>query len=153
KHGMAEPHTGFKTYVFDSQTGTRWMVTHHFGTGGIARACTRFHTVDVAVRSLATGELLADLHLMGDFGKSVVNNTQVPLSPPSCPDQAALAAGSSGIRMIPSSADGAVGYEPWRTDFGGTILGLQESFTVNTPDGLVICNSSVCDQAVTTGAT
>jgi hypothetical protein len=150
-HGMEEPHTGFKNHVFDSEDGTRWMITHHFGTAGLGRACNRFHTVDIAVLKISTGELLADLHFMGDFGKAVVNRTQAPLTPPTCPTQAADAAGSSGIRMIPSKADDAVGYEPWRVDLKQTIFGFIADFTINNPDGIVICNNSTCDQAVSTG--
>lgn len=153
KHGMTEPHTGFKNHVFDSQDGTRWMVTHHFGTAGIGRACNRFHTVDIAVRNIASGELLADLHLMGDFGKSVVNTTDVPYTPPACPTQASDAAGSSGIRKIPSQADGPTFYEPWRVDLKKTLFGFVGDFTINSPEGIVICNNSTCDQAVTTGKT
>jgi hypothetical protein len=151
KHGMSEPHAGFKNYVLDSQDGTRWMITHHFGTAGLARACSRFHTVDIAVKSIATGELLADLHFMGDFGKSVVNSTGVSLTPPTCPDQATLAKDSHGIRKLPSKADGAMGYEPWRLSMPNSIVDFIASFTVNNPDAMVICNNSTCDQPVVTG--
>jgi hypothetical protein len=151
KHGMAEPHTGFKTYVFESLTGSRWMVSHHFGTSGLGRACTRFHTIDIAVRNIASGELLADLHFMGDYGMAVVNNTDVPLTPSACPNQAEDASGSFGIRKLPSLVDGAIGYEPWRADFRKTIFGFLGDLTVNSPDPIVICNNSNCNQAVTTG--
>jgi hypothetical protein len=151
KHGMTEAHAGFKNFVLDSEDGTRWMITHHFGTAGLARACSRFHTVDIAVKSIATGELLADLHFMGDFGMSIVNRTHVPLTPPTCPDQASLASDSHGVRMLPSAADGAVGYEPWRVDTSNLVFGFIASFTVNNPDAMVICNNSICDQPVVTG--
>ena len=153
KHGMTEAHAGFKNHVFDSADGTRWMITHHFGTAGLARACVAFHTVDIAVKRVSTGELLADLHFMGDFGQAVVNSTHVPLTPPTCPDQAKLAADSVGVRMIPSQADGAITYEPWRVDLGKLILGFEGGFTINNPDAMVICNSSRCDQGVVTGET
>jgi len=96
--GESEPHAGFKSYVYDDRVGHRWLLTHHFGTGSIQRACVRFHTVDIAVADTARNMLLADLHLMGDFGKSVVNKTGEPLTPPGCPNQAdeADAAGSHG---------------------------------------------------------
>jgi hypothetical protein len=104
------------------------------------------------VQNIATGELLADLHFMGDFGKAVVNSTQKPLTPAACPTQAADATGSSGIRMIPSAADGAVGYEPWRVDLKKTLFGFIGDFTVNNPDGIVICDNATCNNPVGTGA-
>jgi hypothetical protein len=157
--GMDEVHQGFKTYVFDDGRGNRWMVTHHFGTAGLARACNRFHTVGIAVRRASDNLLLADLHLMADFGRAVVNATQAYLTPPTCPKQAAeaLAAGSTGIRQLPVQTGGPVFYEPWRFDAFDAFdarenaLGLTGTLTFNTPDGIVICNTAVCDQPVTTG--
>jgi hypothetical protein len=152
-HGMNEAHEGFKTYVFDDGRGHRWMVTHHFGTAGLARACNRFHTVGIAVRRASDNLLLADLHLMADFGRAVVNATQAPLTPPTCPDQAAdaLAAGSTGIRQLPAQSAGPTFYEPWRFDARGNILGLTGTLTFNTPDPIVICNTATCDQPIATG--
>ena len=152
-HGMNEAHEGFKTSVFDDGRGHRWMITHHFGTAGLARACNRFHTVGIAVRRKSDNLLLADLHLMADFGRAVVNKTQAPLTPPTCPKQAAdaLAAGSTGIRQLPVQSAGPVFYEPWRFDARGNVLGLTGTFTFNNPDGIVICNTATCDQPVTTG--
>ena len=97
--------------------------------------------------------LLADLHFMGDFGRAVVNRTQEPLTPPSCPNQfaEAQADGSTGIRQLPAQSAGSVFYEPWRTDSRGNVLGLTGTFTVNDPDPIVICNTAVCDRPVVTG--
>jgi hypothetical protein len=153
RHGMTEPHQGYKNFVFDSNDGTRWMVTHHFGTAGLGRACNRFHTTDIVVRSIASGEILADLHIMGDFGKAVVNSSGKALTPPTCPDQAVQAAQSHGIRKLPSQADGATMYEPWRVALNSEVFGFIASFTINNPDAMVICNNSTCDQPVVTGAT
>lgn len=152
-HGMNEAHEGFKTYVFGDGRSNRWMVTHHFGTAGLARVCNRFHTVAIAVRRASDNLLLADLHLMADFGRAVVNATQAPLTPPNCPNQAAeaLAAGSTGSRQLPVQAGGPVFYEPWRFDARGNVLGLTGTLTFNTPDGVVICNAAACDQPVATG--
>jgi hypothetical protein len=152
-HGMNEAHEGFKTYVFDDAAGNRWMVTHHFGTAGLARACNRFHTVGIAVRRASDNLLLADLHFMADFGRAVVNRTQAPLTPPTCPKQAAdaVAAGSTGIRQLPVQAGGPIFYEPWRFAPSANVLGLTGNLTFNNPDAIVICNTAVCDQPVTTG--
>jgi hypothetical protein len=151
-HGMDEPHTGFKNIGFVSD-GVRWWLTIHFGTGGLARACTRYHSLEIAVADDATGELLADLRLMADFGGAVVNAGDAPLTPPDCPDQAALADGSFGIRKLPTVDTGAISYEPWRPDFTANVLGLGGVMVVNTPDPMVICNTAACDEAVTTPAT
>jgi hypothetical protein len=97
--------------------------------------------------------LLADLHFMGDFGRAVVNSTQEPLTPPSCPNQfaEAQADGSTGIRQLPAQSAGSVSYEPWRLDSRGNVLGLTGTFTNNNPDAIVICNTAVCDRPVVTG--
>lgn len=154
QQGKSEPHTGFKSYVFDDELGQRWLITHHFGTAGLMRACERFHSMDVAVADKATGELLADFHLMGDFGKSVVNKTGEILAPSACPDQAAIAdaAGSRGIRRLPVANRDGVGYEPWRLDSSGNILGFNSAaLTFNTPSAMVMCNDVICDQPISTG--
>lgn len=145
---MQEAHPGFKTYVLDDRAGNRWMITQHFGTTGLARACQRFHTVDIAVRRRSDGLLLADLHVMADYGKSLVNNTDQPFRPASCPNQADVT--GSGTRKLPTQASGYVGYEPWRFDQRGNVMGLIGSFTVNTPDTVAYCNDATCSRAVQT---
>ncbi|GAC1354277.1 MAG: hypothetical protein NVSMB42_11820 [Herpetosiphon sp.] len=151
-HGMMEGHAGFKSYVFDDGVGHRWIVTNHFGTGSIARACTRMHTFDVAAFDKGLNAIQADVHLMGDFGASVVNSTQEPLTPSACPNQATNAAASTATRMIPVATRNSVGYEPWRVDTRDNVLGLVGAdFTINTPGGSVICNDVICDQPVTSG--
>ena len=153
QHGMEEPHAGFKNYVYADGYGQKWIFTQHFGTASLNRACARFHTTDIAAASATTNELLADLHLMGDYGKSVVNRGDEPLTPPSCPNQAAQAdaEGSNGIRKLPAASRDSIGYEPWRVDGTGNIIGLNTNgLTFNTPRGVVICNTLVCDQAVAT---
>jgi len=149
KHGMAEPHNGFKNLTFESN-GARWFVTLHMGTAGLGRACARFHTLDVAARSAGTGELLADLHLMADFGPSVVNDGGAYLTPPACPDQGAQAGDSHGVRRLPTQDTGSIGYEPWRPDFSSSVIGLSGTMVINNTDPMVICNTAVCDQAVST---
>jgi hypothetical protein len=152
-----EPHVGFKSYVFSDGTGYRWLMTHHFGTASLKRACVRFHTMDIAVAEESTGELLADLHFMGDFGKSVAASadaSDAPLTPSDCPDQAALADayGTSGVRKIQVASRDRSGYEPWRIDGRGNILGLNTAdLTFATRGNVVICDELVCDQPVETG--
>jgi hypothetical protein len=148
--GVSESHPGFKSYVFDDSQGNRWLLTHHFGTGSLARVCTRFHAIDVVAVRKSTSELLADLHILGDFGKAVVNSTDQPLTPSACRDQAAQAdaSGSRGIRKIPVVSAGAVGYEPWRVDGAGNVIGFNtSSLTFNTPDAVVICMDVNCNVA------
>jgi hypothetical protein len=152
-----EPHVGFKSYVFSDGTGYRWLMTHHFGTASLKRACVRFHTVDIVVAEESTGELLADLHFMGDFGKSVAASadaSDAPLRPSDCPDQAAQADadGTSGVRKIQVASRDRSGYEPWRIDGRGNILGLNTAdLTFATRGNVVICDELVCDQPVETG--
>ena len=150
KHGMDEPHVGFKNITFKSN-GVLWWVMIHFGTGGLARACARFHSLDVAARDENSGELLADLHLMADYGAAVVNDGHAPLTPPTCPTQG-LADGT-GRRTLPTVETGSVGYEAWMPDFVGTVIGLDGPLLINTIDPMVICNTVICDLPVTTGTT
>jgi hypothetical protein len=156
--GVDEPHAGFKTYVLDDHAGHRWILTHHFGTSGLKRACVRFHTVDIAVADTASHQILADLHFMGDFGKSVAasaDSRDVPLTPPDCPNQATLANadGTSGVRKIHVATRDTSGYEPWRIDDRRNILGLKPAdLTFATGTAVVICNELTCDQPVTTGS-
>jgi hypothetical protein len=152
QHAMEEGHAGFKTYVVDDRSGHRWLINHHFGTGSIRRACARFHTLEFAVRDKSTNTLLADIRFMADFGPSVVNTTQEPLRPAECPDQAKEAETSKGVRQIPVGTREANPYEPWRPDHEHTVFGLDGSFVVNTPEGVVICNDVTCD-APTNGPT
>ncbi|MCG8347506.1 MAG: hypothetical protein MI924_06965, partial [Chloroflexales bacterium] len=66
--GMNEPHVGFKVYVTnDDLNGRAWMITLHQGTGSPLRAMVQFHGLDWHI-STTSGEPLADLHLMADFG-------------------------------------------------------------------------------------
>jgi hypothetical protein len=154
--GANEGHAGFKSYAFDPGTGYRWLISHHFGTASIDRACARFHALDVAVADARTGELVADLHLMGDYGMSVVNATGQELTPTACPMQAAqaLADGSSGLRKLPVESAGTIFYEPWRVASRDNILGFRpEDLTINSRNPVTICNTPSCDRAVVTGET
>jgi len=151
--GMDEPHAGNKTYVFDDGQGRRWLFSQHFGTASVDRACVRFHEVGVAVAS-SSGEVLADLHFMGDFGKAVANTTGARITPSNCPNQAAEADadGSRGERQLPVVTSGAVGYEPWRLDEHLTTLGLTGGLTFNTTDAILFCADNNCNRGVATGS-
>lgn len=150
KAGRTEPHVGYKGYAFEGDKGTRWYITQHFGTGSTNRACAQFHTMDVVVAD-ASGTMKADLRVLGDYGKSVVNAGDAPLTPPGCPDQARDAGDSTGLRKLPTKDTGSIGYEPWRVAGEHLpLLGLIPSdFTINTHDPIVICNTATCDQAIT----
>jgi hypothetical protein len=156
--GEDEPHTGFKTYVVDDHAGHIWIFTHHFGTSGLKRACARFHTMDIAVADTTSHQILADLHFMGDFGKSVAasaDSSDVPLTPPNCPNQAQLADadGSSGVRKMQVVTRDPSGYEPWRVDSRSNIVGLiPADLTFATGTAVVFCNELTCDQPVATGS-
>jgi hypothetical protein len=150
--GFNEPHVGFKTYIVDDQQGNRWLVNHHGGSGGIARACVQHHDVQIAVASKATGEILANLHMIGDFGHSAANRNGQDLTPANCPDQAQKASASTGTRQLPVQSLGLVGYEPWRMDEAGNVFGLRVTgLTFNTPSAVTACNDINCSQTVLTG--
>lgn len=144
--GFTEPHFGFKTYVFSDYNGHMWMITHHFGTNGVGRVCTRFHEFDVAMKDTASGELLGEWHFMGDFGAAVVNaNTALAFAPADCPNQLQDAAGSTGIRMIPTADTGGIGYEPWRLDSKKAVNRFEgKDFTINTGNSQIICDTFRC---------
>jgi hypothetical protein len=141
--GGSENHVGFKVYVFDDLNGRyRYRILHHFGTAGQARACAEFHTVEVVIKDLTTGAIVADVRFMGDYGESRNTDTNVPLTPSQCPDQAATSTGT-GVRLIPVGPTGT-GYEPWRFDQTGNVLGMLGGFTINTGDQITHCNDNAC---------
>lgn len=151
--GMPEGHNGFKTYVLPVGNH-RMMITQHQGTSdALKAACLRFHTLDIVVVDLS-GNILVDQHLMADFGKSVVNKTQAPLTPAACPNQAQNTAGSNGIRQFPSMADGNIGYEPWRVHNGCNVFGFcSGALTFNTVDPQTAVDSAAATANVRRYAT
>lgn len=142
-----EGHVGFKTLVFDDAAGHTWLVTMHFGTGALSRVCNRFHSTDIAVRNTNSSEILADIHIMGDFGQAVEHNTSTLIQPPACPDQG-VGVGTRGDglgqRQIPVHTDGVDGYEPWVVGAKGNILGFKPGWHINTHDAQVICDTVTC---------
>ena len=93
-----------------------------------------------------TGEILADLHVMGDQGRSVANTTQEVLTPPGCPDQGTTIPPRSstvGLKQLPVQDHQAIGYEPWAVGIPN-IMGLRGGFHFNTFDGMVICDTLNC---------
>lgn len=150
--GMEEGHEGFKVYTFNEADGVKIVVTHHFGSARPSKAaCVRFHTFDMAVYQ--AGALLADIHVMADHGKSQHARTDIDLTPPDCPNQAAEADadGSTGVRKFQVASMDPVGYEPWRIDFAKVIIGRLAEFSVNTPSRIADCNTLACDADVPTG--
>ena len=159
--GIAENHEGFKVGVYTaadtSSTPRDWLLHMHFGTANAqGAACTRFHEVGLALADAATGELLADVMAMADMGASVENTTLLPLNPTGCPGVNTLAQASSGARLLPIQNGRDPGhptlYEPWRSDFSRTVVGLLDTFSLNTPDPIAICLDYQCSQNVLTGA-
>ena len=153
-----EGHAGFKVYVMTTTDGLyRVRIIHHFGTGSLARVCTRFHTFEIRVRRISDNALMADLKFMADYGPAVENDTGAALTPNACPNQAAdaIADGSTGVRQIPVEAGGFTGYEPWRGGPHNRSFLVQSgiwrgSITPNTPDGILHCLDDACNTAVTT---
>jgi hypothetical protein len=146
-HGHpAEGNAGFKGMGW-VQNGVRWYVGMHQGTAGAARLCVRHHETALAAWDDATGDLLLDLRWMGDYGAAVSNAIELGnphIVTAACPTQAedAYADGSHGVRQIGVLAEGGFGYEPWRVDTTGTILGLVNTMLFNTTDPLTMCDVS-----------
>ncbi len=72
KAGRAQSNEGYKVFVVnDDGRGKSWMVTVHQGTGdpGRAAASERYHEVSVFMRDNASGELLARVYTLADFGQ------------------------------------------------------------------------------------
>ena len=142
--GMSEPHNGFKINVFRNPSGGFWVVTHHFGTGGIGRACVSMHTADFAL--IQNNVIKADLHLMGDFGKGMVTSMQTSQDISGCVNPMVMP-GSTGVRKI--NLMGNKGYEPWRMDTRMLKVGLtMNGLTFDTGDAITGCASVACTTLV-----
>lgn len=146
-----ESHSGFKTYVIDLDRTHRAMITHHFGTANAVKAvCTRFHTFDLVIIDSVYGEVLANVHMMGDFGKPVVNETGELIKNP-CVDPAI---GSNGVRQFPISNLRNVGYEPWRLHRDHSIDYNPKANAFGFDSGAIIFNTrnpkTACDNITCT---
>lgn len=142
--GMTEPHNGFKINVFRNPTGGFWVITHHFGTGGIGRACVSMHTADMAL--IQNNVIKANLHFMGDFGKGMVTSLQTSQDITGCVG-AMVMPGSQGVRKINLRENS--GYEPWRMDSSQLKLGVVfNSLTFDTGDAITGCASVACTALV-----
>lgn len=137
--GMSEGHAGFKT-VLVRVDGVWWLITMHQGTGNAAlAACTRYHTLDVQAYDAATGARLADLHTMADFGQAHINRTGALIG--GCAQPPA----NNGVRLLPSMADGDMGYEPWQADPTVTAAGFSAGrFTLTAHQPQTACQDAAC---------
>jgi hypothetical protein len=153
--GVAENHEGFKVGVY-SYSGYDWLLEQHFGTvNAQGAACNRFHEIGVAIaQSSGDRLLLADVMMMANMGKSIENTSHIPLNPVTCPGVNNGSLGS-GDRLLPvqdgSDPGNPTFYEPWRFDASGTVIGLTNVFTFNTPDPIAICKDYTCSENVMTG--
>jgi hypothetical protein len=145
---LPEPNPGFKNYVWE-RDGYRILFVHHFGTGGAGRICRRFHSLQVVIAHKATGEIMADLNLLADFGPATDNNTDSPLDascPPGVPAPGQLS-DTTGERKLKVYPD-LNGYEPWRSDGRGLIIGLNTAgLTFDTVNPITACKSHSCSAA------
>lgn len=150
---VSEPHAGFKTIAFRDDAGHGWAITIHQGTDGAARACLRHHSIHYAVAA-PDGALLADLHLLADFGGATSNvNAAAPLEPDACPHQheQATAAGSMGSRHLPVGSLPRL-YEPWKADQRFSALGiLFAELALTTFDPATACTDLACNELLPTG--
>jgi hypothetical protein len=145
---MTEAHPGFKVFAWHSD-GYCWVATIHQGTGGSARLCVRHHTVGLAAWN-RSGTKVLDMQFMADFGEAVDNqNHSVSIVTSACRRDSP--GDSHGVRQISVVASGGTGYEPWRIDAGGNVLGLVNDFNVNTFDPVTKCDVANPCTLVTTG--
>ncbi len=145
KAGMSEPHEGFKVFAFDDRNGHLWRIMIHQGSWATGRVCAQFHSMDVAIIDNRTWETLAFVHFMGDWGRAE-SNQHNPITPTACPNQAADAAGSSGVRQFRVfSEPNSVVYDPWRLDTSRLIIPLDmHAFTLFT-NSINDCHDATCD--------
>jgi hypothetical protein len=147
--GMSEGHAGFKVYVFDDSEGRRWMLTQHQGTANaVLAACTRHHTLDAVVLQIATGTILARHYGMADFGVAAINETNQPLTPANCLEQANIST-ASGTRLFPAAWLNNIGYEPWRaTNICDGVGFCPRAATFNTKNPQTACSDVSCSANV-----
>lgn len=141
--GMPEGHPGFKGYAF-SAGGYKWYITQHQGSSNAVKAaCVQFHTLDVlAVDS--TGQRVADVHLMADFGRAAANETYATL-----PTGCAQPTDSTGVREFSIVSLHNIGYEPWRVDKRDPWPGLRlQSITFNVLNPQTACADVTCTVAL-----
>ena len=154
--GMNEPYPGFKTLVFDAVDGrTRWCLTVHMGTTGMGRICEPIHSATITAIDRATGAVLADVHLLLDFGPSVHNDSGRTLTPSACPDQGqdAIDRGvQPGARRRIPIVGATQGYEPWTPWLAhARQFAWAGPFTLNTYDAKTSCDSLGCTSLVPSG--
>lgn len=143
---MTEPHEGFKVYVVnDDGHGKAWMVVLHQGTTGPKRASVALHSFDLWMVRRSDRALLAEVHVMADFGTAVLD----------CADSVPRPAS----RVLPTNAAGCGhDYEAWTTQLsvGGRLRAPGITFGVDNPTtvidpadpGLLVFNSpDVCGPA------
>lgn len=142
--GMPEGHAGFKSYAIRA-AGLTWLITQHQGTANAAAAaCIRYHTLDLFAVTSA-GVRVVDLHLMADFGAARSNETNAIL-PTAC---AQPTSGTTGLRQFPIASGTNNGYEPWRADAPGNIIGLRlANLTPNTINPQTACDPIACTAAL-----
>ena len=127
KMGMTEPHEGFKVYVVnDDGHGKAWMIVLHQGTGSPKRAAQAHHSLDLWMVRRRDSALLAEVHLMADFG-SAVPDCEGSVPPPAS-------------RVLPSNGPGCShDYEAWTTQLsvGGRLLAPGITFGVDNPTTVI----------------
>ena len=158
--GYSDPSVDFSTlklWTFDiAATDGRvysWMVTTALGSSLDERVCKRHHTFDIAIADRDSGELIARLHHMADYGYAQVADSQGRhhrLKPDACPEQYTLS-GTNGRRTL-TLADNP-GYSSWQPSTGaafpliGNMIPVTDDpmtrCTHDQHDGIYTCNDLV----------
>lgn len=125
--GMTEAHEGFKIFVVnDDGHGKAWMVVLHQGTAGPKRATQSHHSLDLWMVRRSDRALLAEAHVMADFGTAVNDCEGLVPSPAS--------------RVLPSLGPGCSSdYEAWTTQLsvGGRLRAPGITFGVDNPTTVI----------------
>lgn len=125
--GMTEPHEGFKVYVVnDDGRGKAWMAVLHQGTAGPKRATQPHHSLDLWMVRRRDRTLLAEVHVIADFGTAVNDCEGLVPTPAS--------------RVLPSLGPGCShDYEAWTTQLsvGGRLRAPGITFGVDNPTTVI----------------
>ena len=169
-HNAVEGNPGYKIFVFDRDNcapgiNCSVMMWMHFGTAGAQRLCMREHTTGIMIANRATGEILANMQLAGDYGKTeaTVEFGEVAKLYPDiatvCPwysgQNPGAITGTAGKRSIvaafnsPTSLEGA-GYETWRLQLpprqmiaaNNTFFPWKGVFLPRTDEHIMTCNET-----------
>lgn len=145
---MLENNEGFKSFAFRT-VDAQWLITVHQGSGSASNAaCKAMHSLDVrAVDN--NGVLLADVHIMADFGIARSNEINTPVLQTDC-TQPVNTTGTRQFAVVSAIQLYGVGYEPWRPNHPDPFPGFHlRDITFNVLNPMTACADIQCNASVT----